>query len=101
VEGSALYTIEVATGEKKKLVQLPDSDRFLFPGSLAWTPDSRWILFGKMTSAAGELWRVSPDGKNLGPAGFAIAGKYVYFLRVNPNNRRLAFAIGNNMFGRQ
>jgi Tol biopolymer transport system component len=101
VEDSALYTIEVATGNKKKLVELKGSDRFLFPGSLAWTPDARWILFGKMTSTAGELWRVSPDGKDLGPADFNIPGKYVYFLRVNPNNKKIAFAVSNNQFGRQ
>jgi hypothetical protein len=101
VEDSALYTIEIATGKKTRLVQLQGSDRFLFPGSLAWSPDARWILFGKMTSTAGELWRISPDGKNLGVAGFNIPGKYVYFLRVSPNNTRIAFAVSNNQFGRQ
>ena len=79
VEDSALYTVEVATGKRKKLAEMQGSDRFLFPGSLAWTPDARWILFGKMTSTGGELWRVSPDGKDFGPADFNIPGKYVSF----------------------
>ncbi len=101
VDGSVLYFVDVASGEKRPIVELHDPDRFLFPGSLAWTPDGRWILFGKMTPTAGELWRVSPDGKELGPAGFSVTDNYVYFLRVSPDNKRLAFAVGNNMLRRE
>jgi Tol biopolymer transport system component len=96
VDGSTLYVIDVASRKQRKILELREPERFQFPGSLTWTPDGRWILFGKLTRDGGELWRVSPDGKNLGAAGFSAPAKSVYFLRVNPDNKRLAFAVGNN-----
>ena len=50
-----------------------------------------------MNGEQGELWRISPEGGAAEPAGLAVPNKYIYFLRVSPDGRRVAFSVGDNV----
>jgi Tol biopolymer transport system component len=94
-DGPFLRVVNVMSRELRTLLEIREPEKFLFPGSLAWTPDSRWLLFGKMNGSTGELWRIAADGGTPQFAGLALPDKYIYFLRVRPDGRQLAFAIGD------
>jgi hypothetical protein len=100
VDGASLHVVNVKNREVKTLLEIKEPERFLFPGSLAWTPDGRWLLFGKMNGANGELWRISSEGGKLQFTGLAVPNKYIYFLRVRPDGGQLAFAIGDAILPR-
>src|SRR5262249_45029117 len=79
---SSLYVVGVATGERRKVLELQEPDRFLFPGSLAWTQDGKWLLFGRFGGKSAELCRVSAQGGVPESTGLLLDNKYIYFLRV-------------------
>jgi Tol biopolymer transport system component len=94
-DGRSLRVINVESRASRTVLELTEPDRFLFPGSLAWTPDGRWLLFGKMNGQNGELWRISPEGGEPQFTGLVAPDKYIYFLRVRPDGRQIAFAMGD------
>ena len=76
--------------------------RELFRGSLwngtarwilSWSPDQRYVLFGRELAAKGELWRVPVAG---GPAeqmmGLPMPGR-IGFPQVHPDGRRIFFSL--------
>lgn len=95
VDGQSLFVVDVATRQAGRLLDLRAPKRFQFPGSLAWTPDGQWILFGTVNGSRGARWRISAQGGEPQFTGLDAPGKFIYFLRVSPDGRRLAFAIGD------
>jgi Tol biopolymer transport system component len=91
----SLLVVDVASRQVRKILELKAPERFEFPGSLAWTPDGQWLLFGKMNGSRGELWRISAQGGQPLFTGLEVPNKFIYFLRVHPDGRQLAFAIGD------
>ncbi|UCH03079.1 MAG: PD40 domain-containing protein, partial [Candidatus Bathyarchaeota archaeon] len=86
--------LPVEGGEPREVVKITDGGCM----ALAWTPDSREIIFGKNVSASSgsqrtdqgsELWKVSVEGgepQKLGKTAGSIVG-----LRLHPDGQRLAF----------
>ena len=62
---------------------------------LAWTPDSRQLLFAKRTNAPPqqrrtELWRISAEGG--APRSLGVSMREIDRLAVHPDGRRIAFS---------
>ncbi len=63
---------------------------------LAWTPDGKWLIFGKLNpSRLGELslWRIASEGGE--PHKLGVAMSMVRNLRVRPDGLSIAFTAGN------
>jgi Tol biopolymer transport system component len=96
VHGASLYVIDVRTREAKEILRVDKPERLHdFPGSLAWMPDGRTIIFGKTIGDKRELWRISKDGTGLQPAGLEVERQNLYFLRVSQDGTRMAFVMGD------
>jgi Tol biopolymer transport system component len=96
VHGASLYVIDVRTHEAKEIMRIDKPERLHdFPGSLAWLPDGRTIIFGKTVGDKRELWRMSKDGSGLQPAGLEVERQNLYFLRVSQDGTRMAFVMGD------
>jgi Tol biopolymer transport system component len=94
VDGSSLYVVSAEGGAPRRILDLKEPSQIRF-SSLAWTPDARWLLFGKWNGDRGELWRISPDGGTAQFAGLLARDEYPYFLRVSPDGLKLAFSLGD------
>lgn len=66
-----------------------------FPGSLAWMPNGRHIIFGKTVGDQRALWRISVEGAQLEPVGVEARMQNIYFLRVSQDGSRMAFVMGD------
>lgn len=89
-----LMALSVEGGEPREVVKITDGGCM----ALAWTPDSRDIIFGKNVSVpsgsqrsaqGSELWKVSVEGgepQRLGKTTGSIVG-----VRLHPDGQRLAF----------
>jgi Tol biopolymer transport system component len=55
---SAVYVVPIGGGEAKRLTY----DRGFIWGNLAWTPDSKEIVFSSTRSGVPNLWRISASG---------------------------------------
>ena len=63
VHGASLYVVDVVNRRIKEILRVNKPERFHdFPGSLAWMPDGRNIIFGKTVGDTRSLWRISDDG---------------------------------------
>jgi Tol biopolymer transport system component len=58
-------------------------------------PDGRGIIFGKRIGNKRELWRILRDGTGLQPVGLEVERQNLYFLRISPDGRRMAFVAGD------
>ena len=61
------------------------------PSGIAWTPDGKQLIFGKMVSRdKTELWKISIEDGSLQKIG--ILSLPVHDIVVHPNGTRLAFS---------
>ncbi len=96
VHGASLYIVDVVNRTIKEILRVNKPERFHdFPGSLAWMPDGRTIIFGKTVGDTRSLWRISDDGTGLQALGLEVERQNVYFLRVSQDGRRMAFVMGD------
>jgi Tol biopolymer transport system component len=96
VHDASLYIIDVGIREAKEILRVDKPERLHdFPGSLAWMPDGRGIIFGKRIGNKRELWRILRDGTGLQPVGLEVERQNLYFLRISPDGRRMAFVAGD------
>jgi Tol biopolymer transport system component len=96
VHGASLYIIDVDNREAKEILRVNEPERLHdFPGSLAWMPDGRSLIFGKRIGEKRALWRISNEGSGLQPVGLEVERQNLYFLRISQNGRRMAFVVGD------
>jgi Tol biopolymer transport system component len=96
VHDAALYVIDAEHREAKEILRVRTPERLHdFPGSLAWMPDSRSVIFGKTMGDRWELWRISTQGTGLQEVGLGVERQNLYFLRIGPDGRRMAFVRGD------
>jgi Tol biopolymer transport system component len=86
-----LRLIPAAGGEARERLRFAKGETIT---SLAWTPDGRYLLFGKRPPAFGtaELWRIPSQGGEPQSLGLAMTG--LRHLSVHPDGRRIAFSAG-------
>ena len=69
VHGASLYVVDVANRKTKEILRVSQPERLHdFPGSLAWMPDGRTIIFGKTIGdkrSSGGFLRRGPDSRRL------------------------------------
>ena len=96
VHGFSLYVANVANRTIKEILRVSQPERLHdFPGSLAWMPDGRNIIFGKAVGDTRSLWRISDRGTGLQALGLQVERQNLYFLRVSQDGRRMAFVMGD------
>ena len=96
VHDASLYVIDIGNREAKEILRVQTPERLHdFPGSLAWMPDGRSIIFGKRIGDKRELWRISKEGTGLQPVGLEVERQNLYFLRISQDGRRMAFVVGD------
>ena len=96
VHGASLSVVDVASKTAREIVRVKAPERFHdFPGSLAWMPNGRHIIFGKTVGDQRALWRISVEGAELEPVGVEARKQNIYFLRVSQDGRRMAFVMGD------
>jgi Tol biopolymer transport system component len=94
---TALKVMPAAGGEPRELVKLPEPRRYTFGTpvfALAWTPDSRHIIYALSISGQEqkfELWRISLEGGQPQRLGLAMEGLQPQGLSVHPDGRQIAF----------
>jgi hypothetical protein len=75
--------------------------RELFRGSLwygtarwilSWSPNQRYVIFGRHLANQGELWRVPVSGGPAEQMGVSMPGTIV-FPHIHPDGRRIFFSI--------
>ncbi len=91
---SVLKLFPVAGGEPRELLRLPVPGAFT--QGLAWTPEGRYLLFGRAGVQEGqartELWRIPVAGGE--PEKLGLSGERMVEFRVHPDGRRVAFTAG-------
>ncbi|MFQ5817467.1 MAG: TolB family protein, partial [Terriglobia bacterium] len=97
---TAVKVISTSGGEARELLKLPAAQLSGYGQpvfALAWTPDSRHIIYAPSTAGQKhrfELWRISADGGEPQNLGLAMEGLSLYGLSVHPDGRRIAFTAG-------
>lgn len=91
---TALKLLPTTGGDPRELLRAQKEERIrrLF----AWTPDGRYLLFGKSHSTEEQtivLWRIPTEGGE--PQKLGLAREGLRNLRVHPNGRRIAFTAGH------
>jgi Tol biopolymer transport system component len=97
---ATLKVVPASGGEARELLKLPSSawGDYSEPAiELAWTPNSRQIIYA--VSAVGkkpilELWRVSSDGSEQQNLGLRLEGLFPFGLSIHPDGQRIAFTAG-------
>jgi len=81
----ALHVLSVADGVLREVTKAKNV------GSIAWTPDGRYLLYATATRGEekNQLWRVEVAGGE--PQKLEIAMPYLGSVRVHPDGRRIAF----------
>ena len=85
-----LNIVPVKGGEPQELFQFDESEK-MWLMSVAWTPDSQYVLFVKwlMEDKGGEIWRISARGRE---ARKVWAWKKPFIsLCMHPDGQRIAF----------
>jgi Tol biopolymer transport system component len=96
-ERKVLNVMPAAGGEPRELLRLESPETFHPSTGLAWTPDGRYILFGKRTWSAGqphepdELCRIPTEG---GEPQKLLAMNDLHQISVHPDGRRIVFTAG-------
>ncbi|MFQ5891022.1 MAG: hypothetical protein ACE5JR_13420 [Gemmatimonadota bacterium] len=89
----ALKVLSLAGGEPRELARLPVHWRFR--PSLAWTPDSRHIIYSITTVTEGKptvtLWRIRAEGGKPQSLSPAMEQFGLYSLTVHPSGQQIAF----------
>jgi Tol biopolymer transport system component len=87
-----IKSIPLAGGEPRDLLKLKTG----FPGTYAWTPDGKRIIFFKDISnkkeQKSELWSIPPEGGEPQSLGLIIDA-YPSILSLHPDGRRIAFSV--------
>ena len=84
VHGAALYVVDVTSRRIKEILRVSKPGRLHdFPGSLAWLPDGRTIIFGKTIGDRRSLWRISDGGTGLQALGWKSTAESLT-LHVSP-----------------
>ncbi len=91
--------IPVAGGEPHEILSV-EKPEYIYGGLhrkvLAWTPDGRYLLFGKARSGdedqTVELWRIPVEGGE--PRNLGLAMPNLRDLRIHPDGQRIAFTAG-------
>lgn len=98
--GSQVLLIMPADGgEARELVRIDGKKETPFWGSVAWTPDSRYVAFLKAVKVEAQipykdrqwqLWRVAVEGGEPQYLGLNFAGQLTGTLLIHPDGRRVA-----------
>jgi Tol biopolymer transport system component len=95
VDGSSLIVVPIGEAGREILSLNPPEQFHPFPGSLAWTADGRYVLFGKMAGRQRQVWRIPARGGRAEPIGLSVIDQALYFLRASSDGRKLAFVTGD------
>ncbi len=95
VEGDSLLTVRGGEHSREILHLTPPDVFSPFPGSLAWTADGRYILFGKVVDHERQVWRSPSAGGQAEPIGLSVQDQALYFLRTSTDGRKIAFVVGD------
>ena len=98
---TALMVMPAAGGEARELlrVQEPEWIPNTNYSGLAWTPDSREVIFGwqrRPQEQKIELWQISAEGGEPRRLGSAMDQLRPRHLRFHPDGRRIAFDAGES-----
>lgn len=96
---TALKVISVTGGEARELINLSTGEPSPYGQpvfELAWTPDSRHIIYAPPAGQKPkfELWRISAEGGEPQGLGLTMEGLLPYGLSVHPDGQRIAFTAG-------
>jgi Tol biopolymer transport system component len=86
---AALTVRPVHGGEPRTLVRV-DNDPPTELSSLAWSADSRQVLYARHDGAGSSLWRASIDGS--GTTNLGRLTGHVYHIALDSTGRRLAYS---------
>ncbi|HEV2492541.1 MAG TPA: tetratricopeptide repeat protein [Terriglobia bacterium] len=90
---SVLKVLPVAGGEASELVRAKEPETIV-GDSLTWSPDSRYIVFGRGRASSNvpktELFAISPHGGK--PHRLGLAMDFVRDVSFHPDGRHIAFA---------
>ncbi|MCH8244168.1 MAG: hypothetical protein IH897_16390, partial [Planctomycetes bacterium] len=97
--GMGITVMSAKGGEPREILRVKEPE-YIYGGfwreGLAWTPDGRYLLFGKARGDAEgqtvELWRVPVEGGE--PQRLGVAMDNVRDVRVHPDGRRISFTAG-------
>ena len=87
----ALMVMPVAGGESREILRLKNTEGSFHAdhSGIAWTPDGRYILFGKKKPDEPEgLWQISTEG---GEPQKLLAMDKLHHISIHPDGRRIAF----------
>ena len=95
----SITSLNLADGVPQKLLTAQPAEVLYAP---AWTPDGRFLLFGRGESPRQEgkleIWRVATSsGEASIVVGASFPGKTMGGLSVHPNGKRIAFTLGRIM----
>lgn len=94
---AALKVMPTSGGEPHELLTFPALSNYWLPlFALAWTPDSRDIVYAPTTASERkiEFWRISARGGKPNNLGLAMAGLEPFGLSIHPDGSRIAFTAG-------
>ncbi len=90
-----LMVMPASGGEPRKLLEVREPEII---DSVAWTPDSRYIVFSKGRGLPQEpkieLFRISAEGG--APEKLGLAMEWLREIRFHADGRRIAFTAGSN-----
>ncbi len=96
---TALKVMPASGGEPREVLKLPAPElagygQPLF--ALAWTPDSRYLIYAPSTAGQRkfEFWQISAEGGEPRNLGLTVEGLLPFGLSVHPDGRRIAFTAG-------
>ncbi|UCE49605.1 MAG: PD40 domain-containing protein, partial [Phycisphaerales bacterium] len=93
--GNALWICPTTGGEPRELLKFEGEFSKRIRWQVAWTPDSRYLLFAKADQGRSELWRIAVKGgkpERVDELPLHL-GTYLHPLRIHPHGRQIAFAL--------